>query len=147
MVRECKATFHGCFQLVDLIHYGNDLCHVLQTCLSLQDSDVFYIPTSGLSGENLTTRSKVADLTAWYTGPCLLEQIGVCVSIFIFLCVLDCIQAKMSCTWIEYRKKYVIMSFYYLNRGNLEKRSFDILRTIFLFLGVKILSFVQNEGE
>lgn len=65
-------------------HYGNDLCHVLQTCLSLQDSDVFYIPTSGLSGENLTSRSKVADLTAWYTGPCLLEQIGVCVSIFIF---------------------------------------------------------------
>uniref|UniRef100_A0A8C2DKG0 HBS1-like translational GTPase n=1 Tax=Cyprinus carpio TaxID=7962 RepID=A0A8C2DKG0_CYPCA len=40
-----------------------------------KDSDVFYIPTSGLSGENLTTRSKVADLTAWYTGPCLLEQI------------------------------------------------------------------------
>uniref|UniRef100_A0A673N0B6 HBS1-like protein n=1 Tax=Sinocyclocheilus rhinocerous TaxID=307959 RepID=A0A673N0B6_9TELE len=40
-----------------------------------KDSDVFYIPTSGLSGENLTTRSEVADLTAWYTGPCLLEQI------------------------------------------------------------------------
>ncbi|XP_016085413.1 HBS1-like protein [Sinocyclocheilus grahami] len=40
-----------------------------------KDSDVFYIPTSGLSGENLTTRCKVADLTAWYTGPCLLEQI------------------------------------------------------------------------
>ncbi|XP_056095836.1 HBS1-like protein isoform X1 [Rhinichthys klamathensis goyatoka] len=40
-----------------------------------KDSDVYYIPTSGLSGENLTTRSKVADLTAWYTGPCLLEQI------------------------------------------------------------------------
>ncbi|XP_051515312.1 HBS1-like protein isoform X1 [Myxocyprinus asiaticus] len=39
-----------------------------------KDSDVFYIPTSGLSGENLTTRSKVPDLTAWYTGPCLLEQ-------------------------------------------------------------------------
>ncbi|ROL46998.1 HBS1-like protein [Anabarilius grahami] len=40
-----------------------------------KDSDVYYIPTSGLSGENLTTRSKVAELTAWYTGPCLLEQI------------------------------------------------------------------------
>ncbi|XP_077074656.1 HBS1-like protein isoform X1 [Siphateles boraxobius] len=40
-----------------------------------KDSDVYYIPTSGLSGENLTTRSKVADLTVWYTGPCLLEQI------------------------------------------------------------------------
>ncbi|NP_001295477.1 HBS1-like protein [Danio rerio] len=40
-----------------------------------KDSDVFYVPTSGLSGENLTTKSKVADLTAWYTGPCLVEQI------------------------------------------------------------------------
>ncbi|XP_051517282.1 HBS1-like protein isoform X1 [Myxocyprinus asiaticus] len=40
-----------------------------------KDSDVFYIPTSGLSGENLTIRSKVPELTAWYTGPCLLEQI------------------------------------------------------------------------
>ncbi|XP_048035244.1 LOW QUALITY PROTEIN: HBS1-like protein [Megalobrama amblycephala] len=40
-----------------------------------KDSDVYYIPTSGLSGENLTTRSKIAELTAWYTGPCLLEQI------------------------------------------------------------------------
>lgn len=40
-----------------------------------KDTDVFYIPTSGLSGENLTTKSKVPELTAWYTGPCLLEQI------------------------------------------------------------------------
>ncbi|TRY86995.1 hypothetical protein DNTS_009106 [Danionella cerebrum] len=40
-----------------------------------KDSDVFYVPTSGLSGENLTTKSVVADLTAWYSGPCLLEQI------------------------------------------------------------------------
>ncbi len=80
-------------------HYGNDLCHVLQMCLSLQDSDVFYIPTSGLSGENLTTKSKVADLTAWYTGPCLLEQIGVCPFSF-FVCVLNRIQAKTSCTYI-----------------------------------------------
>ncbi|KAJ8409659.1 hypothetical protein AAFF_G00217180 [Aldrovandia affinis] len=40
-----------------------------------KDSDVFYIPTSGLSGENLSTRSKVPELTAWYKGPCLLEQI------------------------------------------------------------------------
>lgn len=40
-----------------------------------KDSDVFYIPTSGLSGENLTTRSSAAALTSWYSGPCLLEQI------------------------------------------------------------------------
>ncbi|KAM3603483.1 uncharacterized protein V6R79_023246 [Siganus canaliculatus] len=40
-----------------------------------KESDVFYIPTSGLSGENLTTRSSVSELTAWYSGPSLLEQI------------------------------------------------------------------------
>lgn len=40
-----------------------------------KDSDVFYIPTSGLSGENLTTRSSVSQLTSWYSGPSLLEQI------------------------------------------------------------------------
>lgn len=42
----------------------------------LQESDVFYIPSSGLSGENLTTRSSVSQLTSWYSGPSLLEQIG-----------------------------------------------------------------------
>ncbi|KAK7906844.1 hypothetical protein WMY93_015456 [Mugilogobius chulae] len=40
-----------------------------------KESDVFYIPTSGLSGENLTTRSTVSELTAWYSGSSLLEQI------------------------------------------------------------------------
>ena len=37
---------------------------------------MFYIPTSGLSGENLATRSSVSQLTSWYSGPSLLEQIG-----------------------------------------------------------------------
>ncbi|XP_028252888.1 HBS1-like protein isoform X1 [Parambassis ranga] len=40
-----------------------------------KESDVFYIPTSGLSGENLATRSSVSELTSWYSGPSLLEQI------------------------------------------------------------------------
>ncbi|XP_078145940.1 HBS1-like protein isoform X1 [Centroberyx gerrardi] len=40
-----------------------------------KETDVFYIPTSGLSGENLVTRSSVPELTSWYSGPCLLEQI------------------------------------------------------------------------
>uniref|UniRef100_A0A665V6P0 HBS1-like protein n=1 Tax=Echeneis naucrates TaxID=173247 RepID=A0A665V6P0_ECHNA len=40
-----------------------------------KESDVFYIPTSGLSGENLATRSSVTELTSWYSGPSLLEQI------------------------------------------------------------------------
>ncbi|XP_056283966.1 HBS1-like protein isoform X1 [Pseudoliparis swirei] len=40
-----------------------------------KESDVFYVPTSGLSGENLATRSSVSQLTSWYSGPSLLEQI------------------------------------------------------------------------
>lgn len=42
-----------------------------------QESDVAFIPTSGLSGENLTARSQSSDLTTWYKGMCLLEQIGM----------------------------------------------------------------------
>ncbi|NWH82587.1 HBS1L protein, partial [Piaya cayana] len=40
-----------------------------------KESDVAYIPTSGLGGENLVTRSQSSDLTKWYKGKCLLEQI------------------------------------------------------------------------
>ncbi|XP_054618231.1 HBS1-like protein isoform X4 [Dunckerocampus dactyliophorus] len=40
-----------------------------------KDSDVFYVPTSGLSGENLTVRCSVSELTSWYCGLSLLEQI------------------------------------------------------------------------
>uniref|UniRef100_A0A1A8GI99 HBS1-like protein n=1 Tax=Nothobranchius korthausae TaxID=1143690 RepID=A0A1A8GI99_9TELE len=40
-----------------------------------KESDVFYVPTSGLSGENLVTRSSASQLTSWYSGPSLLEQI------------------------------------------------------------------------
>ncbi|XP_072188714.1 HBS1-like protein isoform X1 [Excalfactoria chinensis] len=40
-----------------------------------KESDVAYIPTSGLGGENLVTRSQSSDLTKWYQGKCLLEQI------------------------------------------------------------------------
>ncbi|KAM3855090.1 HBS1-like protein isoform 2-T2 [Vipera latastei] len=40
-----------------------------------QESDVAYIPTSGLGGENLVTKSQTSELAKWYTGKCLLEQI------------------------------------------------------------------------
>nr|KAF6505417.1 HBS1 like translational GTPase [Rousettus aegyptiacus] len=40
-----------------------------------KESDVAFIPTSGLSGENLITRSRLSELTKWYKGLCLLEQI------------------------------------------------------------------------
>ncbi|KAI8394259.1 P-loop containing nucleoside triphosphate hydrolase protein [Radiomyces spectabilis] len=34
-----------------------------------------FVPVSGLTGENLTSRSTMAELTAWYKGPSLLEAI------------------------------------------------------------------------
>ncbi|XP_058939783.1 HBS1-like protein isoform X2 [Kogia breviceps] len=40
-----------------------------------KESDVAFIPTSGLSGENLIIRSQSNELTKWYKGLCLLEQI------------------------------------------------------------------------
>ncbi|XP_062428503.1 HBS1-like protein isoform X2 [Rhea pennata] len=40
-----------------------------------KESDVAYIPTSGLGGENLVTRGQSDELTKWYKGKCLLEQI------------------------------------------------------------------------
>lgn len=40
-----------------------------------KDSDVFYVPTSGLSGENLSKKSEISELISWYKGPCLIDQI------------------------------------------------------------------------
>jgi len=40
-----------------------------------RESNIFFIPVSGLSGENLTVR-KEEKLLAWYKGSTLLEQIG-----------------------------------------------------------------------
>ncbi|KAK5603856.1 HBS1-like protein [Crenichthys baileyi] len=53
---------------------SSKLGHFLKQA-GFKESDVFFIPTSGLSGENLTKRSAVSELTSWYTGPSLLEQI------------------------------------------------------------------------
>ncbi|XP_071501814.1 uncharacterized protein [Diadema antillarum] len=40
-----------------------------------KDSDIEYIPCSGLTGENLTEKAKEPNLTSWYSGTCLLEHI------------------------------------------------------------------------
>ncbi|XP_072355813.1 HBS1-like protein isoform X1 [Scyliorhinus torazame] len=53
---------------------SNKLGHFLKQA-GFKDSDVAYIPTTGLNGENLITRSQVPELKVWYNGPCLLEQI------------------------------------------------------------------------
>lgn len=40
-----------------------------------KDSDVTYVPCSGLTGENLTKPSTEPELLKWYKGPCLLDVI------------------------------------------------------------------------
>ena len=40
-----------------------------------KEQDDFYVPVSGLSGENLTISSE-PKLTEWYSGPTLLQAIG-----------------------------------------------------------------------
>lgn len=42
---------------------------------NFRESDIRFVPVSGLVGENLTSRSQVPDLRQWYDGPCLLELI------------------------------------------------------------------------
>ena len=41
-----------------------------------RESDVTYIPCSGLTGQNLVTAPTEDSLLKWYKGPCLLEVIG-----------------------------------------------------------------------
>lgn len=43
-----------------------------------KESDVKYVPCSGLAGENLMTASTVGAFNRWYSGPTLLEIIGYC---------------------------------------------------------------------
>uniref|UniRef100_A0A3P9P4A8 HBS1-like protein n=1 Tax=Poecilia reticulata TaxID=8081 RepID=A0A3P9P4A8_POERE len=53
---------------------SSKLGHFLKQA-GFKESDVFFVPTSGLSGENLTARSTVSELKSWYSGHSLLEQI------------------------------------------------------------------------
>lgn len=41
-----------------------------------KESDVTYIPCSGLSGENLVKQPTESELVSWYTGPTLITVIG-----------------------------------------------------------------------
>ena len=38
-----------------------------------KDEDIYWVPISGLSGDNLITRSDNPDLKEWYNGECLVE--------------------------------------------------------------------------
>lgn len=41
-----------------------------------KESDVSFIPCSGLNGENLAIKANESLLTHWYNGPCLMDIIG-----------------------------------------------------------------------
>ncbi|KAL7320896.1 hypothetical protein PS15m_000738 [Mucor circinelloides] len=43
--------------------------------VGFRKSNVIFVPVSGLTGENLVKRSEIAQLTSWYNGPSLVEQI------------------------------------------------------------------------
>lgn len=49
---------------------GAYLVHV-----GFKKSNVVFVPVSGLTGENLTKKSEIPELTSWYKGTCLLDQI------------------------------------------------------------------------
>ncbi len=41
-----------------------------------KEQDIFYVPVSGLTGQNLTSLPTEDKLKSWYTGPTLLQCIG-----------------------------------------------------------------------
>ncbi|CAH2262217.1 jg26834 [Pararge aegeria aegeria] len=56
----------------------NDITNKLKVFLKqagFKDSDVTFVPCSGLTGENLVKPPAEAELLKWYSGPCLLDVI------------------------------------------------------------------------
>ncbi|KAM8945543.1 HBS1-like protein [Pelodytes ibericus] len=67
---------------MDQVNWQQDRFHEVTSKLGtflkqagFKESDVSYVPTSGLSGENLAKKSIISELASWYKGPCLIEQI------------------------------------------------------------------------
>lgn len=57
----------------------DDIVKKLKTFLrqvGFKESDVSFVPCSGLTGQNLIIKPTENDLLRWYDGPCLLEVIG-----------------------------------------------------------------------
>ncbi|GJQ76877.1 hypothetical protein Trydic_g15082 [Trypoxylus dichotomus] len=54
----------------------DDIKNKLKTFLrqaGFRESDVSFVPCSGLTGQNLTQKPNEKELLAWYSGPCLIE--------------------------------------------------------------------------
>ena len=68
---------------MDTVDWSEDrYCEILKKLGSFlkqagfRDSELSYVPCSGLNGENLTRPPTEPQLAAWYKGPTLTQQIG-----------------------------------------------------------------------
>lgn len=68
---------------MDTVNWSEERFEEIKTKLGLflkqagyKESDVTFVPCSGLSGENLATKANESLLTCWYNGPCLMDVIG-----------------------------------------------------------------------
>ncbi|XP_013773845.1 HBS1-like protein [Limulus polyphemus] len=69
---------------LDNVNWSQDRYNFIETKLGgflkqagFRETDVTYVPCSGLTGENLTEPAKQDKLAAWYKGPCLVEVIDL----------------------------------------------------------------------
>jgi len=68
---------------MDTVDWSEDRFEDIKSKLGLflkqagyKETDITFVPCSGLSGENLATRANESLLTKWYNGPCLMDVIG-----------------------------------------------------------------------
>jgi len=68
---------------MDTVDWSEDRFEDIKSKLGLflkqagyKETDVTFVPCSGLNGENLATKANELLLTRWYNGPCLMDVIG-----------------------------------------------------------------------
>lgn len=49
-----------------------------------RESDVTFVPCSGLTGENLVSPPSEDMLLQWYKGPCLLDVVGMSLTVILY---------------------------------------------------------------
>ena len=86
--------------------------HCMFTCnISLKESDVKYVPCSGLAGENLTRTSVVETFKQWYSGPTLLDIIGKSLCLYSGIGIHVCVSMECACLC----KKLIIGNSWYVH--------------------------------
>lgn len=76
---------------LDTVNWSKDrfdeIVHKLKLFLrqvGYKESDITYIPCSGLTGQNLVKPPTDPELTSWYSGPTLISVIGISLLVIIF---------------------------------------------------------------